>query len=522
MGVAPTLSSERRSGNSLLDGLYDRNIIRQQADGLPSGEVGRKPAKKGQHYGGSTMQMEANIGARLDKLPLSGFHWRLLGLIAAGMYFDSFDIYIAGTVLAAMIHSGESTLGLNATFVSVTFIGMMTGAWLSGLLGDRFGRRFCYQFNLGIYGFASIAAALAPSMYWLIFFRLVMGIGMGAEIVVGYGTLSEFIPANWRGRFGTILNLIINTSLFLSTFLGWLIVPHYGWRWMFAIAGCGALFVWFLRKSMPESPRWLAARGRNAEARQIVERIEAACGSIADSTIVATKSPARESYASDSSEAGRLGDLFSRRLLTRTITAITVLVALFTVNYAFVSWIPTFLVKQGHSVSNSLGITALMFAGGPVGSLIAFVLAERVGRKWGIVLFSLVCAGFGIAYPFAQSAVAITALGFAITAGIYVLSSFSVATYVPELFPTELRLRGSGLANTVGRAVSIVVPYAVASAFMRFGISGVLALIVGTLLIQALIVGVLGAETKHRSLEAIAADAASEEALEGSARAAAQ
>ncbi|GJH31854.1 MFS transporter [Paraburkholderia hospita] len=466
------------------------------------------------------MQMDASIGARLDRLPLSGFHWRLLGLIAAGMYFDSFDIYIAGTVLAAMIHSGESTLSLNATFVSVTFIGMMTGAWLSGLLGDRFGRRFCYQFNLGIYGFASIAAALAPSIYWLIFFRLVMGVGMGAEIVVGYGTLSEFIPADWRGRFGTILNLIINTSLFLSTFLGWLIVPQYGWRWMFAIAGCGALFVWFLRKSMPESPRWLASRGRTDEAREIVERIETACGNAVSYPANAPEQPStREFYANDT---GRLSDLLSRRLLTRTITAITVLVALFTVNYAFVSWIPTFLVKQGHSVSSSLGLTAVMFAGGPIGSLIAFALAEHLGRKWGIVLFSLVCVAFGVAYPFAQSAVAITALGFAITCCIYVLSSFSVATYVPELFPTELRLRGSGLANTVGRAVSIVVPYAVASAFMRFGIAGVLTLIVATLLIQALIVGVLGAETKQRSLESIAADASvtSEEAIEGGATAA--
>ncbi|GJH00631.1 MFS transporter [Paraburkholderia terrae] len=466
------------------------------------------------------MQMDASIGARLDRLPLSGFHWRLLGLIAAGMYFDSFDIYIAGTVLAAMIHSGESTLSLNATFVSVTFIGMMTGAWLSGLLGDRFGRRFCYQFNLGIYGFASIAAALAPSIYWLIFFRLVMGVGMGAEIVVGYGTLSEFIPADWRGRFGTILNLIINTSLFLSTFLGWLIVPQYGWRWMFAIAGCGALFVWFLRKSMPESPRWLASRGRTDEAREIVERIETACGNAVSYPANAPEQPStREFYANDT---GRLSDLFSRRLLTRTITAITVLVALFTVNYAFVSWIPTFLVKQGHSVSSSLGLTAVMFAGGPIGSLIAFALAEHLGRKWGIVLFSLVCVAFGVAYPFAQSAVAITALGFAITCCIYVLSSFSVATYVPELFPTELRLRGSGLANTVGRAVSIVVPYAVASAFMRLGIAGVLTLIVATLLIQALIVGVLGAETKQRSLESIAADASvtSEEAIEGGATAA--
>jgi MFS transporter, putative metabolite:H+ symporter len=452
------------------------------------------------------MHNEASIGYRLDRVPLSGYHWRLLGLIAAGMYFDSFDIYIAGTVLAAMIHSGESTLKLNALFVSVTFVGMMSGAWLSGVLGDRFGRRFCYQFNLGIYGFASIAAALAPSMYWLIFFRLVMGVGMGAEIVVGYGTLSEFIPATWRGRFGTVLNLIINTSLFLSTFLGWLIVPHYGWRWMFAIAGCGALVVWFLRKSMPESPRWLVARGKPEEANRIVSSIEAACKVDSASAIAAAAQQSQR--GGEVATQGRLADLFSRRLLMRTITAITVLVALFIVNFAFVSWIPTFLVKQGHSISNSLGLTAVMFAGGPVGSLIAFTLAERIGRKWGIVLFSLICAAFGTAYPFAQSEVAITALGFAITACIYVLSSFSVASYVPELFPTELRLRGSGVANTVGRAVSIGVPYAVAAAFTGFGIAGVLTLIVGTLLVQALIVGVLGTETRRRSLESIAAEVA--------------
>jgi MFS transporter, putative metabolite:H+ symporter len=418
------------------------------------------------------MTSASSVGFRLDRLPLSGFHYRLLGLIAAGMFFDSFDIYIAGAVLAAIIHSGESTLQLNAAFVSATFVGMMTGAWLSGILGDRFGRRFSYQFNLGIYGFASIAAALAPSMYWLIFFRLVMGIGMGAEIVIGYGTLSEFIPAAWRGRFGTILNLLINTSLFLATFLGWLIIPHYGWRWMFAIAGVGALVVWYLRKSMRESPRWLASRGRMEEAEKIVSDIERACGVDPDSALRATDFPMQDATAE---KAAHWSDLFSRRLLRRTITGITVLVALFTVNFAFVSWIPTFLVKQGHS-------------------------------KWGIVAFSLIGMVCGIAYPFAQSQAAIIAAGFTITACIYVLSSFSVASYVPELFPTELRLRGSGLCNTVGRAVNIVVPYTVAAAFAGFGIVGVVTLIAGTLLLQAVIVGVLGVETKNRSLEEIAAD----------------
>ena len=212
------------------------------------------------------MSATLSIGARLDRLAISRFHVRLLRLIAAGMFFDWFDIYIAGGVLGAMVKLGESTLALNASFLSATFIGMMLGAWLSGLLGDRYGRRFCYQFNLLLYGFGSIAGALAPNMVWLIAFRFIMGLGMGAEIVVGYSTLSEFIPAHSRGRIGTILNLIINFSLFLSTFLGWLVIPGAGWRPMFVIAGLGALVVWFIRKAMPESPRWLASVGRGAEA----------------------------------------------------------------------------------------------------------------------------------------------------------------------------------------------------------------------------------------------------------------
>ena len=451
------------------------------------------------------MQAETRIGMRLDRLPLSRYHWSLLALVAAGMYFDSFDIYIAGSVLAAMIKTGESTLQLNATFVSVTFVGMMAGACLSGIMGDRYGRRFCYQFNLLIYGIASIAAAFSPSIYWLIFFRLVMGVGMGAEIVVGYGTLSEFIPPAWRGRFGTIVNLIINSSLFLSTLLGWVIVPRHGWRWMFAIAGVGSLVAWFLRKRMPESPRWLASKGREPEAIGVVESIEAACGV----KPLATAAPPAEAQRNDAVAVApsHLRDLFAPGMRARTASAITVLCVQFIAQFAFISWIPTFLVKEGHTISNSLGITAVMFAGGPVGSVIAFLLTERMGRKWGIVAFSLICAGLGVSYAFAHTAITIASLGFAITACLYVLSSFTIASYVPELFPTALRLRGTGLANTIGRAVSIGLPYVVAAAYAGTGIAGVLTLIVGTLLAQAVIVGIFGPETKNRSLESISTQA---------------
>ena len=131
-----------------------------------------------------------DVGWRLDRLSVSRFHWRVLALIAAGMFFDSFDLYLAGGVLGALVQSGESTLQMNAMFISATFLGMMIGAWFAGILGDRFGRKFTYQFNLMIFGIASLAGAVAPSMTWLIAARFVMGLGLGAEIVVGYGTLA--------------------------------------------------------------------------------------------------------------------------------------------------------------------------------------------------------------------------------------------------------------------------------------------------------------------------------------------
>ena len=138
-----------------------------------------------------------NSGGRLDRLPISPFHYRVLGLVGAGMFLDAFEIYLAGGVLAALVKSGWSDLAYNGWFISITFAGMMVGAWSAGIFGDRYGRRFSYQLNLLIFGIASLAGAAAP---WLIAARFVMGVGLGAEIVVGYVTLSEFVPPLQRGR----------------------------------------------------------------------------------------------------------------------------------------------------------------------------------------------------------------------------------------------------------------------------------------------------------------------------------
>src|SRR3978361_211738 len=127
------------------------------------------------------MVTSVNAGGRLDRLPIGPFHYRIMVLIGIGMFFDGFDIYIAGTVLGITLKSGFSTLPQNAFFISMTFVGMMLGSLATGFLGDRFGRRFTYQANLALFGLASLAAAFPPRMTRLIGLRFLVGGGLWAE-----------------------------------------------------------------------------------------------------------------------------------------------------------------------------------------------------------------------------------------------------------------------------------------------------------------------------------------------------
>ena len=436
-----------------------------------------------------------SISRRLDRLPVSRFHYRLVGLIAGGIFFDGFDVYLAGAVLGALVKSGVSDLHQNALFISATFAGMAIGAFLAGYLGDKFGRRFSYQANLAIFGIASIAGALAPSMSWLIGFRFFMGIGLGAEIVLGFAMLSEFLPPAVRGKWAAALAFVANSSLLAATLLGYLIIPVLGWRWMFAIAGVGALYMLYLRKAMPESPRWLASKGRIEEAREIVTEIEIECGA---------QQQDEEPEAGASIEAAAPTRVLSktevgRRLLVASVINIVTGLAL----YGFVSWIPTFLVKQGFNIAASLGYTTLMSIGGPLGAVLSHFLADRIGRKAGLVVSSLGIIGFGWFYCDASTAPVLVGAGFGLVTSIYFLLSIGSATYVPELFETVYRMRAVGTASTFGRVASMISPFVIVAAFETWGILGIYTVLSIGLVIMCVLVMLLGIETRGRSLEAI-------------------
>src|SRR6267378_4017182 len=220
------------------------------------------------------MAFAVNAGARLDRLPISSFHYRIFWLVGAGMFFDGYDLYVAGGVLASAVQSKFSTVPQNLQFISLTFVGMTLGALITGFVGDKLGRRFTYQINLLIFGLASLAAAFAQDMNQLIACRFVQGLGLGAEIVVGYSTLTEFVPPRTRGRWLSMMAFLVVAGFPVTALLGYLIIPAFGWRPMFVIAGVGSLIVWYLRKNLPESPRWLESQGRTAEAESLMQSIE--------------------------------------------------------------------------------------------------------------------------------------------------------------------------------------------------------------------------------------------------------
>ena len=417
-------------------------------------------------------------------------------LIGIGMFFDGFDIYVAATVLGATLRSGFSTMGQNAEFVSVTFLGMMLGSFLTGFLGDRYGRRFTFQANLAIFGLASIAATFSPSMTVLILLRFVMGVGLGAENVVGYATMTEFVPPQARGKWLGIISVFVVAGLPVTALLGTLIIPRFGWRIMFMLGGLGALIVWQLRKALPESPRWLESVGRTQEADAILRAIEDEV-SLHHGPL---KPPADSSLAIPSRS---LRMLLGPVLLPRMIVGATTLIVVNTLIYGFVTWLPTFFVQAGRSIASSLGYSLVMSLGAPIGSVIGASTADSWGRRPTILGASLLTIVIGGIYPFVRDPRELLIAGFLLTIPIFVLVTLLFAIYIPELFPTEVRMRASGICNTFGRGATIVTPFIVVALFKSYQIGGVLALMIGLLIVQIVVVLIFGVEPKKRRLEEI-------------------
>jgi putative MFS transporter len=438
-----------------------------------------------------------NAGARLDRLPIAPFHYRIFWLVGAGMFFDGYDLYVAGGVLAATIQTKFSTLPQNLQFLSLTFVGMTLGSLATGFIGDRFGRRFTYQVNLLVFGLASLAAALAQDMTQLIACRFVQGLGLGAEIVVGYSTLTEFVPPASRGRWLSFMAFLTVCGFPVTAILGYLIIPTWGWRPMFVIAGIGSLIVWYLRKNLPESPRWLEAQGRTEEAEALMQTIEK---EVAQSA--ALPAPAVGAPPAQLSTA----DIFRPPILQRLLVGSWALITINTLIFGFVIFLPQFFLRQGLTITNSLGYTVVLACASLVGCAVGAVLSDTLGRRWSIIgasLLTIVAGWFYARSNAASDPVIVLSIGAILLIAIYIQTAMLFGVYTPELFPTEIRLRANGICNTLGRAATVVSPFVVGALMVDYGLPGVVWLMIGLLVVQIIAVYFWGVEPARRSLEGL-------------------
>lgn len=437
--------------------------------------------------------------ARLDAVPLNRFHWKLLVASGLGWMFDAMDVIL----IAFLILPIRTEFGLEATDARVAFIaaagflGMFLGAAVSGRLADRYGRRTVFQATLVLFSLGSLLSALAPTFETLLAARVVAGLGLGGELPVVATLVSELSPRRSRGRMIVLLESFWAYGTVLAGLVAIFILPQWGWRGAFLAGALPALYVAYLRRALPESPRYLASIGRATEADAVVRRVEREGGGalITVSRVQAPPPPARRAT---------LGDLFSPALVRRTAMLWTLWAGIVFTYYGIFLYLPSLLAARGLSVVRSNEFFFLSTVAQIPGYFSAAWLVERVGRKPTLVAYLLGTAASALL--FGNAGTGTDAFVWASLLSFFNLGAWGVVyTYSPELYPTAIRASGAGLAAAVGRIAGIAAPFVTPLLVGPLGQSGVFLLFTGLVVLTALAVLVLAEETRGRSLEEISA-----------------
>ncbi len=378
---------------------------------------------------------------------------------------------------------------------------MFFGAIGLNYFADRLGRRNAFMLNLGIYSLFSLIGAFSPSAIILIITRFIAGLGVGAEMPLCDSYLSDMLPARSRGRYIAWAYTFSFLGLPLLGLLASLLVVRHplglaGWRWVFILGALGSAIVWLLRRGLPESPRWLESVGRIQEADVIVERMEA---------------EAREVTHSDQLPEPRVDEVPAetttpfRAIVRPPYAGRVIMLSIFhffepfSIN-GFGLLVPLILVAKGLNITTSLAYSAISYIGYPLGSLLTTLIAERIERKWLLAISGILMIIFGVAFGFSSSPATILLFGFAFAIGSTIFSD-AWHIYQGELFPTHARATASGLAYSISRISTALLPFILVPVLYRSGPVAVFAVIGVATLIALADVVFFGPRTTGRPLE---------------------
>lgn len=453
----------------------------------------------------------AEITARLDRLPMTRHMWMLVLLISLGGWFDTYAIFLTGSIAPGMFAdkiftpTTVSLFGFTglASFIAALFTGLFIGTMFFTRAADRFGRRTVFTYSLVWYCVATLIMAFQYTPGGINLWRMIAGIGIGVELVTVDTFISELVPKRARGRTFAVQQSIGFIPVPLVALLAWILNPTAplglsGWRWVVIVGSVGALIVWFVRLKLPESPRWLAQQGRVAEADKVMSAIEAQVAKECGGTL-----PMPDAPVAEDPRKGTLAEIFNPTYRSRTIMLSVANFCQTIGFYGFANWVPTLLIAKGIHVSQTLEYSFIIAFAYPLFPLVSTLFADRIERKWQVCLSCIGIAAFGIAFAFQTEAVPLIIIGTFQTM-MNAWLSFSAHNYQSELFPTRIRATAVGFVYSWSRFSTIFTGFFIAAILQHFGVPGVFMFVASAMAVVVVSIAMWGPRTNHRSLEEIA------------------
>ena len=437
------------------------------------------------------------IVARIERLPTSWWQIKTRIIVGTATFFDAFDALAIASVLPVIAPLWKLAPQQIGWLISAGFLGQLLGALVFGWVAERHGRITAMVWSIALFSVMSLVCALAWDYNSLLAFRTMQGIGLGGEVPVAAVFISELARAQGRGRFVLLYELVFPVGLVAASLAGLWVVPHLGWPYMFAIGALPGFLALVLRRLLPESPRWLAVRGRLAQA-------EAAMAQIESETRKATGEPlpAPKPVVSTLDKPASLTDLFGPFYLRRTLVVWVIWFCAYFVNYGLSIWLPTvYRTVFKLPLDQSLRYGLITQAVGLIGTLICALAIDHVGRRpWFALSFVGAAAALAVLAstptPTAQQVLTYMTIAYFFVSSI----NIGVYLYTPELYPTRVRALAVGTATAWLRLASIIGPIVVGM-MIGSGLATVFVTFAAVAGIAAVITGLFAVETKGRVLE---------------------
>lgn len=440
-----------------------------------------------------------DVVARIERMPISTWHLKARFIVGVATFFDGFDALAIAYVLpviAPQWHLSPAQIGL---LLSASFLGQLLAALFFGWFAERFGRMPAIISSTLIYSVMSLACAFAWDFNSLLIMRTLQGIGIGGEVPVAITYIAELSRAEKRGRFLLLYELVFPIGLVVAVLVGALVVPHIGWQWLFIIGGFPALIAVFMQRMLPESPRWLATKGRHAEAdavlNMIERKVELSTGPL----------PAVRPVIKARERATSLADLFGPEYFGRTLSVWVMWSACFFCNFGLVVWLPSiYRTVFKLSVSDSLYFTLITQSVGLVACLICALSIDQFPRR---VWFGGAFLGAAVSFLWlgqANPSSPIVVLVMSSAAFFFIsLISIGLYLYTSEIYPTRARALGMTTAASWARIASFLGPNVVAAVMGVWGLRSVFLVFGTAAAVGAIVAAVWLSETRHRVLEEV-------------------